>query len=406
MSTALTKIITLILLLTQVSFRTALGLTDPEPNPFADFLADERVLEATAQYVDELNLVAEDSTGEKFLGEFAEIPKYRSGAGPADPQEFFIGDKLRILVNAENQILAVQNYELGFNDELIGFVLAVAEDYFLFEDLEQQTLQINFGTQTELRDETGQRIFNYVLQKGDVLRVHGILNQNSQIVFTETFGAYLVLLSAAAITAIFPEAAERVAAIQASTTITNPQIFVPPQEPSFTDVPPEHLYFTAIEFMHANKIVAGYPSGLFLAEDPINRAEFTKILSETKFASELGTLETDLTESCFPDFTLTEWFAKYVCLMKNKGIIQGYPDGNFSAANSINRAEAAKIAVKIYQPDLPEPQTQEEWFQPAFTFLLQQNIWSEDYQNEPAAAITRGEFANLIFQLELWQTTI
>ncbi|KKR09312.1 MAG: S-layer protein [Candidatus Peregrinibacteria bacterium GW2011_GWE2_39_6] len=45
---------------------------------------------------------------------------------------------------------------------------------------------------------------------------------------------------------------------------------------------------------------------------------------------------------CFPDVA-DDWYAKYVCYAKELGWVQGYTDGNFHPSDSITRSEALKI---------------------------------------------------------------
>ncbi|MCK5472297.1 S-layer homology domain-containing protein, partial [Candidatus Gracilibacteria bacterium] len=47
----------------------------------------------------------------------------------------------------------------------------------------------------------------------------------------------------------------------------------------------------------------------------------------------------------FFDVAKHEWFAPFVSICKNSGIVGGYSDGSFRPANPINRAEMAKIVV-------------------------------------------------------------
>ncbi len=49
---------------------------------------------------------------------------------------------------------------------------------------------------------------------------------------------------------------------------------------SFSDVPDDHPYIKAIEYLQNNDIVQGYEDGTFRPEQTINRAEFTKVLLE------------------------------------------------------------------------------------------------------------------------------
>ena len=71
--------------------------------------------------------------------------------------------------------------------------------------------------------------------------------------------------------------------------------------------------------------------------------------------------------NCFPDVK-TEWYAPYVCEAKTRGIIGGYPDGTFQPGATINFSEASKIIANamaggvVY--DSAPDLNDAHWFQP------------------------------------------
>ncbi|MFA5352525.1 MAG: S-layer homology domain-containing protein, partial [Candidatus Gracilibacteria bacterium] len=50
-------------------------------------------------------------------------------------------------------------------------------------------------------------------------------------------------------------------------------------------------------------------------------------------------------EMNFSDTKKGQWYEKYVAFASSHAIISGYTNGNFGPANSITRAELAKIAM-------------------------------------------------------------
>lgn len=111
---------------------------------------------------------------------------------------------------------------------------------------------------------------------------------------------------------------------------------------NFPDINENSPYFDAIGYVKDQGIVEGYPNGLYEPWRPINRAEFVKILISTKYDD--SQIEA-CNDSSFSDVKSTEWYFKYVCLAKQTGVIDGYPDGSFQPSNEVNFAEAAKIVV-------------------------------------------------------------
>lgn len=101
--------------------------------------------------------------------------------------------------------------------------------------------------------------------------------------------------------------------------------------------------------------------------------------------------------NCFPDVT-DQWFAQYVCKAKDLGLVQGYPDGNFKPERPINFVESGKIITEGL--DLPKDESyQEEWFHKYVKAVeLEQAI-------PPTVGtfdqyISRGEMAEMIYSVE------
>ncbi len=91
---------------------------------------------------------------------------------------------------------------------------------------------------------------------------------------------------------------------------------------NFSDIS-NYEYRSSIEELAAQNIIDGYVDGTFKPNLPINRAEFLKIVLESKKL----TIQPSQT-NCFPDVK-EDWFAKYVCFAFSEKIIEGYPDGFF-----------------------------------------------------------------------------
>lgn len=179
----------------------------------------------------------------------------------------------------------------------------------------------------------------------------------------------------------------------------------------FSDVAANHPNAQAIAYLKANGIVQGYADGTFKPDATINRAEFVKIITESK--KEVYLLQNgqqpDWLSHCFDsastkpysDITPSMWFGKYVCAASEVGTIAGYPDGTFRPANLINFAEAAKIVSNAYgvgtlAVDAP---LQDPWYKPYVTALadshaIPTSITSFDQR------ITRGEMAEMIYRLK------
>lgn len=104
----------------------------------------------------------------------------------------------------------------------------------------------------------------------------------------------------------------------------------------------------AIQDLQERGIISGYPDGTFKPDQTLNRAELIKILVG---GTGIQPLLQDY-KSCFPDVQF-EWFAPYVCYAKNKGWVQGYPDGTFKPGKTVNKVEAIKMLVNSQGYELP-----------------------------------------------------
>lgn len=109
---------------------------------------------------------------------------------------------------------------------------------------------------------------------------------------------------------------------------------------AFSDVTIASPNKTAIDYLEFYGVIGGYPDGTFRPGNEINRAELMKILVEGQG------IRPDVNEyrECFPDVT-DQWFAPYVCYARQQGWVDGYPDGNFRPANSVNNVEALKMIL-------------------------------------------------------------
>lgn len=162
---------------------------------------------------------------------------------------------------------------------------------------------------------------------------------------------------------------------------------------SFSDVT-NYEYALAVEFVKTQGIVSGYADGTYRPDNQINRAEFTKILVQAAFADELATYAAS---SCFKDVSADAWFAKYVCLAKDKGVIGGYPDGTFGPDKNINVAESLKITLAALFPNIPDAAG--SWYQKYLNYANNNGYMVTEW-SDITRQITRGEMAEFIYKIK------
>ncbi|MCH5352507.1 MAG: S-layer homology domain-containing protein [Acutalibacter sp.] len=108
----------------------------------------------------------------------------------------------------------------------------------------------------------------------------------------------------------------------------------------FKDVDDKQWYASAIGYAKTMGIIDGYGDGTFRPNNPITRAEASRILADTAqlSASTYGT---------FTDVNPDAWYARYIDALAEAGVADGYGDGTFRPGNYITRAEATKLIVQI-----------------------------------------------------------
>lgn len=157
-------------------------------------------------------------------------------------------------------------------------------------------------------------------------------------------------------------------------------------------------YRTAIEYLKENGVVEGYSDGTYRPYSSINRAEFTKIIIESRFDGE--EIDNCLAKSSgtglFQDVQVEQWFAKYVCVAKDKGIVDGYPDGTFRPADRINFVEAAKILVNTF--GYPVEEDEKTWYAPYVRKLGELSATPVSIGTFDQD-VDRGEMAEMMYRL-------
>ena len=165
----------------------------------------------------------------------------------------------------------------------------------------------------------------------------------------------------------------------------------------FKDVNDSHYFWDAINYVSDEDIVDWYPDWTYKSDSSINRAEFTKILINALFKE--AEVEWCLSKSWqpFPDVTLDQWFAKYICLAKEKWIIAWYPDWTFWPGNDVAFTEASKILVWSFGKEVLQDTSQ--WFKPYVEKLDEANVAPAtivDFAEE----ISRWETAEVIYRMK------
>lgn len=164
---------------------------------------------------------------------------------------------------------------------------------------------------------------------------------------------------------------------------------VAPNANAFSDVFSVTPYAEAINALREKGVIDGYSDGTFKAGNTINRAEFLKIVLESRDDEELSG------DDCFPDVN-DEWFAKYVCSAKKEGIVAGYPDGSFRPEQEINFVEASKIMALAFGQSAE--QAGGDWYEPYVRSLEDSNAIPLSFESLDQS-VKRGEMAEMMWRL-------
>ena len=172
---------------------------------------------------------------------------------------------------------------------------------------------------------------------------------------------------------------------------------------SFPDVAADHKNYEAIEYLDENQVINGYKDGTFGPENLVNRAEAMKIIT---LAFNIKT-DSD-SDVLFADVKKEDWFFPYVMSAQKNKIINGYSDGKFKPANSINLAETLKMLIAASGAELPETKDgifadvkKDDWFAPYMLYARNHNLLlSDDYGViHPDQSMNRAAFAELIYRM-------
>jgi len=96
-----------------------------------------------------------------------------------------------------------------------------------------------------------------------------------------------------------------------------------------------------IEVVAAKGAIQGKAAGVFAPKDSITRAEFAKIL-----VSALGLADAEVPASKFTDVNANAWYAPYVAIAADKGIINGRSATTFDPNATITRAELSTMIAR------------------------------------------------------------
>ena len=175
---------------------------------------------------------------------------------------------------------------------------------------------------------------------------------------------------------------------------------------SFSDVNSAHTHYAAITSLVDQGILQGYEDGTFQPGNPVNRAEALKIILMGAGVTVDGESSAGI---LFSDVDSSDWYFDYVSTAVSLGIVQGYNDGTFKPAQTVNRAEAMKMLLAAAEISVNTPSSAPfadaqttEWFSGYAAYAKTWNIEppQADGYWHPEEDITRANLAEMVYRLQ------
>jgi predicted DNA-binding antitoxin AbrB/MazE fold protein len=186
------------------------------------------------------------------------------------------------------------------------------------------------------------------------------------------------------------------------------------EKQSFSDVPPDHPAYQAVEYLKGKGIVTGYSDGTFKPEKKVNRAEGVKFLiAPLVTADQLK----QATATVYNDIPANAWYMPYVEWARQAfHIIDGPPaKTSFYGEQPIIKVEFIKMLLiankvdpnsygEILLPLSIDVTNQNEWFYPYMRSAITSSITMATQEGEllPSKELTRGDVALFLFRFMMY----
>jgi hypothetical protein len=176
------------------------------------------------------------------------------------------------------------------------------------------------------------------------------------------------------------------------------------EKKAFADVGRGHPNYTAIHYLYDQDVINGYSDGTFKPETTVNRVEALKMLM---LAFNAGTGPSQ--SLTFSDTDNNAWYATTLGTAVAKGIVEGYGNGTFRPANTVNKAEYLKMLFGTNNIGVTDTVTanpyadvpKDAWYAPYAYMTNRKNLM--DVTNnilDPANGMTRGDVAETIYRMK------
>ena len=342
--------------------------------------AIELILNAFAGKIDLDNLLEalQDALGEDFGGMLKDILQ----ALLADGFDFdAILEKLKALGNDPQSIIDLLfgnliSYQWKVRTADGAVAVADAKDANTYSGADTRTLTVSRDTAPE-KDETyvyfcTLTVFDNELTSSDGVLVIKVKNTPSEpdvpVLDNETHVAYIAGYEDGTVQPNGKITRAEVATILYRLLTDASRSVFGTSVNSFSDVPANERFNTAVSTLANAKVLAGYPDGTFRPNAPITRAELATVLTRL---SVLVDLSREITPAAFNDVD-DHWAVSFIRTAANNGWINGYDDGSFRPDNSVTRAEAVTMLNRMLNRN---PETLPETGMKTFSDNMDPTMW-------------------------------
>ncbi|MBS7344722.1 MAG: bacterial Ig-like domain-containing protein [Caryophanon sp.] len=174
----------------------------------------------------------------------------------------------------------------------------------------------------------------------------------------------------------------------------------------FKDVPNTQTHYDNIMQLYHEKVINGYEDGTFRPNERVTRGQAAKIL-----AGVLGLIKPEDTYTGpnpnFKDVPVTHSYYKYIAVLAQAGIINGYPDGTYRTGNTLTRGQMAKIIYNGFNldkfPDVSLPfidvrEDDQYYEQIKSLYALGVTVGKTERTYASREFVTRGQLASFVMR--------
>jgi hypothetical protein len=171
-------------------------------------------------------------------------------------------------------------------------------------------------------------------------------------------------------------------------------------KPTFSDISESAWYKQYVDKLVADSTIGGYPDGTFKPNQPVTRAEFSKMLVNTSLKDK-AIIQIAV---IFNDVKSSYWAYPYINTVAATGALKGYKDGSFKPEQRITREEMAKAIAVVESLPAGKSTLKDigtSWAKDSIASCVSAGIITgyPDNTFRPKAAVTRAEVSAILYKL-------